>query len=539
MLKITEILKEDFNKYIGLTVSINIIFIIFLYYSGYFNIGLLSDSYEDITNALNHSFADFFSDTIYTGRFRPLLFLLLKLIIEIYFLTGVSFDNFIVFQFVNVVLYILFGITAGYLVFKVKRNYAKAVLANLVLIVFPNNIMNLCWSASFFEIFGMILFLIHLLLFRSINNKQSLPLSILSVFILVTGLLLKEIFIILPFVSIIFVFIISGKIKKYIKLTFAIEILLLFIYYIFRLLFITGIRFTSYNINDMINLTIKIGASFLIPGDYIVSYKNILSLDIYLLSYIISVFLLFLLLIYNSRNNAKKYLLLIMATIISVSPYFYAGYIRPQLIFIPFSIFVVLIFIIFEDHNMFKYETLLITIITIQFFFGSHKVIIGWENAYNNSVKRVKQLIEFNSDFKNTIIIGNVNRVEQYYIFDKILYIYNYWKYKEYTVKDSLDNFLSISTLNPNIDNAQINYFKIGNDYLLAANDENTFFNVTEFGETLNNKFIIKNTGEVTVTKRNSFNKITELLFKPFDSRKNILIFDGSGIKLINQKRNI
>lgn len=533
MVESVDIINNNFKRYLGLTILLNITFVFYLYFSGFFNIGLLSDSYEDLYNALNHPFTDFFSDRIYAGRFRPLLFIFLNFITYLNTFFQLEYNNFFIFNLVNLLLYLTYGITGSYLVFKIKQNYKWAIISNIVLIIFPNNIINLCWTASFFEILGMVIIFSHLLLILIIKNNKRIGLSILTILLFLSSLFLKEIFIIIPFISICFSIIVFGKIHKNIKIIFIFEIFLFFAYYLYRLLYISGLKYTDHNINDILRLMTKIFISLFLPGDYLTTYNSLLSFDFAVVAYIVTIVALSIFILMSSGINYRKILGLLTILTISVSPYFYAGYIRPQLIFIPFSIFVISAILIFEKPVKRNLSILFLFLLLIfQFTYYSFLVIKGWENAYNISIKRINILINEDIDFRNTIIIGNVSRSEQYYMFDKISFIYNYWKYHSFNLIDSINNHLSISTLNRNPEIAVINVIKYNDHYHLKINDDNSFINVSEFGETSKNRFNIEKVGEVEVISRNKYNKIIEIEFRPFDLNKNILIFDGKGVSL-------
>lgn len=525
----------SFNKYVLLTILLNVLFVLFVYLNGYFEIGLLSDSYEDIFNSLNHSFTDYFSDVIYQGRFRPLLFIFLKSIVFVNNLLGFSYDNFFFYNFINLCLYIFAGLFASMLLISASQNYLRAILINIFVLIYPNNIINLCWTASFFEIISLLLILLHILFVLKLLKTDNIMWGYFSILVYILSLLLKEINITIPFLSLIFLLLLKVKHSKVLWGVIGSEIIILFVYLLYRIFNISIIDYRNNSLSGIFDITIKAVLSVLIPGDYVTTYIKIISFDIILLIYIALVLSILVYSLFKYRLKLKRFFLISILFFLSISPYYYAGYIRPQLILIPFSLLIASIFISKKGVNISMFAVIIIFALITFYAFNSSKIIEGWKSSYFKSKERITSLIEFLEYNKDDfVIIGNINRVSQFYMFDRINFIFNYWKNKGFHFSDNISNILSISTINPILDSVCLEYKRVDGRISINTNSDLSFINVSEKYEKDKNEYVFDIIGTVNIIKRNNFNKITEIEFLPFDNKIKIIIFDGKNIRYLN-----
>lgn len=528
-------INVSFNKYIFLTFLLNVLFVLFVYLNGYFEIGLLSDSYEDIFNSLNHSFADYFSDLIYQGRFRPLLFILLKYMVCLNNFLGFSFDNFIMYNIINLSLYLFSGILASALIKLASNNYVRAILMNIIILIYPNNIINLCWSASFFEIVSLILILLHIKFLIKLVKTNNIMWGYYCVIVYIAGLMLKEINVTIPFLSMIFIFLINKKQSKYFWKIMGAEVIILIAYFGFRITQLTSLDYRENSLSGVLDITIKSVLSIIIPGDYVTTYIKIRSFDIIHLLYIATVIFMVIFILIKYIHRVKSLFLMFLLFFLSVSPYYYAGYIRPQLMLIPFALLMASILISRIKINVNITFTVILLILFALYTYNSANIIEGWKLSYYKSKERITSLIKFleynNSDI---VILGNINRIGQFYMFDKINFIYNYWKNKGFQISNNINNILSISTINPVIDSVYLEYQKIEGRYLIITSSDFSFLNVSEKNEGVNNQHVYDSIGVVNIIRRNNFNKTTEIEFIPFDNAIKFLIFDGKTIRYLN-----
>lgn len=532
---INKLNKISFNKYILLTLLLNVLFVLFVYLNGYFEIGLLSDSYEDIFNSLNHSFADYFSDLIYQGRFRPLLFILLKFMVHLNEFFGFSYDNFIMYNIINLSLYLLSGLLASILIIFATNNYVRAILINAIILIYPNNIINLCWSASFFEIFSLILILLHIIFLIKLVKTNNIMWGCYCVVVYIAGLMLKEINIVIPFLSLIFLYLINKNPSKYIWKFLGAEAIILILYFFFRITQLTSVDYRENSLSGIFDITIKSVLSILIPGDYITTYIKIRSFDVIHLIYIAIVIFIVVFSLIKYRHRIKSLFFIFLLFFLSVSPYYYAGYIRPQLILIPYSLLITGILISKTELNVKTPFTVILLILFLIYTYNSAKIIEGWKTSYYISKERITSLIEFLEYNKDDfVIIGNINRVGQYYMFDRINFIYNYWKNKGFQYSDNISNILSVSTLNPILDSVCLRYKRVDGRILINTSSDLSFINVSEKYEKDKNEYVFDNIGTVNIIRRNNFNKITEIEFLPFDNKLKIIIFDGKILRYLN-----
>lgn len=159
---------------------------------------------------------------------------------------------------------------------------------------------------------------------------------------------------------------------------------------------------------------------------------------------------LFYFLFYLFRADTTKFIMQFFSLVPAlVIPYMLIGYIRPQMILIPFII--VLITLFNSYHNRMKFslkinERIILALFTatiLYWTFWSYKTFDEWKSAFVLSKNSMEKLL--NTQITNeryTIIVGNPGRLKQSLLFDKMTGAYNFWKNKSFAVKDTINDIV-------------------------------------------------------------------------------------------------
>lgn len=510
---------------------------------GLFKIGILSDTFGDAYTAVNSSVSDKISNNleyIDSYRYRPVLFLTLKGIVGLNYLLGVSYDNFILYKLINLIFYLLFAFIAGYVVFKISGNGKLSLLAESMIIVFPNNLHNLCWSAAYFEILCGIFYLLSIFFVIRFTKNPSTRLLVYSNVLFAFSLLTKEIAITLPFISIFVLFLLYGKnvLNKY-KAVYISQFAVLIFYFIAKMFLSRGIPVLSgkyFDGNFIVNsilIFFKGIISLLIPVDYSLLKIKLLEFDLIIGIYVIIILLFLAVFIADliKQKRINNLVLLFFVFAISVSPYIYAGYIRPQLILLPFTVTVVFI----SGFNITKYkvmERFLIAILVFWFYWDC-SVVNGWSSVYIEGKDRMNNLLK--TDFppnKKIFITGNPARVQQFFMFDNIMFPYNYFKYHKFIIKDSISDLIRTASLDCNSLNSELIVNKLGNgEYEISCTGKTQFFYLDgDDKQITENKGIKNNLISVDFLDYNNFGKPVKIKMKTLDENIVNYIFQGKNL---------
>lgn len=446
------------NKFYIYSFLLFVVFVAAVSLLGIFKIGILSDTFGDAFTAVNSSFTDKITNNLQyidSYRYRPILFLTLKGIVNIQKILGIPFDNFIFYKLINLVFYILFAFLCGVIIYRLSKNILMSVFCEAIILFYPNNLHNVCWSAAYFEILCGIFYLFAILYtLNYIADKRTLS-FIISIVSFALALLTKEIAITFPFVCLLLFYIIYGKetISQNRKLFIA-QFAVLFFYFIIKLFLSTSIPLIrgqyfegDFGANSA-QIIFKGLIALIFPYDFSVLRVEITEYNFLIIVYLIFVtmFIVFSAMDIVKQKNIKNVLYLILLFIISISPFIYAGYIRPQLILLPFAIMVIAVAATVKlNSKMISYS--LMFIFEIWLFLG-YGVIDGWKTAYAEGNSRLTNVLNTNFNFsKRNIILGNPARMQQFFMYDNIIFPYNYFKYQNFIIKDSLSDLVRTASL--------------------------------------------------------------------------------------------
>jgi len=473
-------------KYIRYSVWILAVFTVVFSFWGFFKVGILSDTFGDAFTAVNSGTLDKITNNIPfidPNRYRPLLFLSLRAVVGQNILFNIPYDNFIIYKIVSLVLYLSFAFASGFLVFKITGDLLKAVITEVLVLVFPNNLHNLFWTAAYFELLCGIfclLSLVYAVKFISEENKKYVVYSDLFLFL---ALLTKEISVPIPFITVLIVLMYYGyKTILKNKTLFISQAAVLVLYFTSKTFLSKGIPVISSEyfgygfFYASAEIIVKALVSLLIPGDYLVLKTGLREFSFYILLYLllILIFVAYYSYRFIKEKKAKQIIFIAVILSLSVSPYVYAGYIRPQLILIPFAFIIVAVISVFNiKENLLKYFLLIFIMFWIASGYG---ILNTWKTAYSKGKDRVDNLIKSGIP-SGSVVIGNPARLQQSFMFDNIMFAYNYFKYREFVIKDIISDKIRTVALDENSLDAKIEITEISKlEYDLKCTGKTQFF---------------------------------------------------------------
>ena len=132
----------------------------------------------------------------------------------------------------------------------------------------------------------------------------------------------------------------------------------------------------------------------------------------------------------------------------------------------------------------------------------------------------------------NDVIVGNTSRIKQCFLFDNPTFIYNYWKYKHISFKDTLNSYLPTVSLSKFNNNIPVKYYSSKDSLLLSVDSEDGYFADDEHNKQNSGEYEIKNLGKIKILERNRLQKTTKILVLLYNKDLNIYCINDS--KLIN-----
>jgi len=532
-------LDYQHKKYYQYFFLITFIFISVIYFAGYFKIGLLSDSYEDAYLSVTSGLKDKFTDQIYHFRFRPLLFLTLQGIVTLSGYLNLAFDNFIIYNLFNLTLYLILAAVSGITILSISNDFKKALLAVIIILIFPNNIHNLCWSAAFVELLTGIFYISSIFFSTKFIKSDRRIYVFLSLLFFVLALLTKEIAITIPAAVFLINYIAfkKEKLKSIIKITSS-HIIVVIPYFVFRLFVLKSIPYSglpSFSMNPLsavFDVISKAIISLFVPLDYLIIKLNIIQSNVLIYIYLIGLFIsvLYFLFLLKKSKLIFNTILAIVLFIIIISPFVVAGYMRPQLIIIPFISILLVMFVILNEFSFKKIPAIIITLFFLSFWvIWGIQTISSWDIAFTEGKKKMNVLLNTEFDKNKTpLIIGNLSRTNQYFAFDNLNYSYNYWKHHGFVLNDTIYQEIRTVALDFNSINTRINYFKIGNnEYEINTAGDYQFFIIDEFMKPIAGDVLKTGKIEITVLKTDLNGKPIQLKIKILSDSFETFLFSG------------
>jgi hypothetical protein len=274
-----------------------------------------------------------------------------------------------------------------------------------------------------------------------------------------------------------------------------------------------------------------------IPFDFTVFKIEIEEFNPLFIIYFLIIILLAIYILYKiiKEKSIKSVLFTTIIFLVTISPYIYAGYIRPQLILLPFTILIISATRIIKfKTNILKYGA---GIILISWLLIGYGVIDGWKQAYAEGKQRIENVIKTDlSKEKKNIIIGNTARVQQYFMFDNIMFPYNYFKYGKYVLSDTISDLVRTVALDGESLNSRINVVGISNtEYELKCTGKTQFFYLDGNDNDLkNNKGFKNDFMSAEYIDYNNFGKPVKIKLKILSDKVDCYIFQGSKLEKLN-----
>jgi hypothetical protein len=457
---------KEFRKYILYSVIIFAVYTLALGLLGYFKIGLLSDDYLNFSDALNSSFEQKVTGSLpFTNAFhiRPVYYLSLEKSVAIHDWFGFSQGDFVFYRIQNLLLLLFLAFAAGLIVLHLTKRISVSLVALAAIIVFPNNINNICWTAARVDLICAFFYVITIYLYLLYHDSKKVYFAAVGVVTFLLALMTKELAITIPFTILLLSFLIYGKkgLKETLPLLVSLFILLA-LYFIYRIFIlnndVTEIA-TLYQARPLANAPGVLARSFIsltIPLDYLVLNYMIRNDNKIVVLYL---FVLYGAIGYLAWIMVRTEVYRAVAGILSLMlllflPYMVIGYIRPQMILLPFVVVTIFILYIYGTQSDLK-GRLNKKVIRSLFFaamafwvYWSAVSVSNWATSYDKAITNVNNLIGIDHDrAKRLVLIGNPGRFKQTFMFDKMTGAYNFWKEKKFVINDTINDIIQTAAL--------------------------------------------------------------------------------------------
>jgi hypothetical protein len=467
-----------------------------LFFIGYYKIGLVSDDYLNFFDATHTTLQEKFTGKLpFTNTFhlRPIYYLSIEKSHIMSSWLGLNYDNFIVYRVQNLLLLILISFIAGKILLLLSGRFTLALIASGSVIIFPSNLNNICWTAARVDLLCGLFYISAIFFTMRFIDKKDLLSLILIYLSFIAALLTKETSITIPLTLIMIIYFIYGKetIFKY-KIHFISLLILLLFYLLFRFYYIgnniSDIS-TLYQSNFLGNAPGVIARAIIgltIPLDFLTLSRMLRQDNKIVLLYLASLYgAVFYLIWVMIKVDVYKHIAQIIALgFILITPYIFVGYIRPQMVFIPFVIILIFTLWVYNHHRQFNvslnkniFKAFYIVVITF-WIWWSYVVIIDWEISYAKALLNVNNLINTGLEqSKQNVIIGNPGRYKQTFLFDKLTGAYNFWKEKSFTIKDTIDDVVQTGALDESSIGSKLEIRSLdSNEYEIKATGKTQFF---------------------------------------------------------------
>ncbi len=463
--------KVLIKKYTYPVLGIIIVYTAIMIILGYFNIGLLSDDYLNVYDATTSSLsAKFAGKLAFTNElhFRPAYYFSLEKSEMLRKALGFDFDNFLVYRIQNLFLFFVLAYLVGLVILIKSKRVTISIVASLSVLIFPSNLHNVCWTAARVDLLcGVFYFFTILFIFLYVEKQDTFKI-VLASFALILGLMTKETAVTIPVIGLMLVLFhyglrIAGERKGMFITLFAI----LFLYFIYRLLFMG---------NDLANallyyhpvkgfkaffstippVTAKSIISLTIPLDYLTLSMALLNKETLLILYLVILYgTIFYITFTLIKGDANKFLMQLMVLFaVVIMPYILVGYIRPQMILIPFCIILIQMSFIYINQTSYsiylnkKFVSIAFLLTLIFWSYWSCGIIQDWKLSYSNAGESMNNLLTQNiNENRYTVIIGNHGRIKQSLLFDKLTGAYNFWKYRDFIIKDTINDIVQTGAI--------------------------------------------------------------------------------------------
>lgn len=453
-------MKES-RKFIYYSLGIYAVYTACLYALGFFSIGLVSDDYMNIYDAINSTFYQKLTGTLpFTNTFhiRPFYYLSLEKSVSLSALFGFAQDNFVWFRIQNLILFFFIAFSAGLTLFYLTKRASVSLVCSAAILLYPNNINNICWMAARVDLICCFFFIISVLLFFLYSDTGKRSFFILSMITFSLALLTKELAITFPAVIMLAEYFRKGKsgIKKAMPLMIGV-VSILVIYFIFRIGILGNnvaeitTLYQSFPLSNAPGVFARALIALSIPMDFITINFQLRNDNKLIILYLFILYGTAFYLIWNSvRTDIYKIIGQLTAFFfILITPYAIVGYIRPQMILLPFVVLSIFLLYLYSEQRRLsiklKKSVLRTSFIAAMVFWGiwSAGTVMDWQTSYDKARINVDKLISTPIEpGKKIVLIGNPGRFKQTFMFDKMTGAYGFWKDKQYSIKDTINDVI-------------------------------------------------------------------------------------------------
>jgi hypothetical protein len=540
------------KKYLYYYLAIALSFLVYLSINGYFKLGMLYDDYINFITALNSSFKQrLLVDLPYykIQHFRPLYFLSMDVIYYIPKYLNLEFDNFILIRIEMIIYYLFISYIIGLILLRLSKNYILALLGSVTFLIFPVNQHNLFWIAGRVDLICSIFYL--LAMFYLIKSKEGMNFEkkyfSVSIILFVLALLTKETAITFPPIAFLILLLLRKKDfnKSYFKI-FSPFFGILFLYIIYRIVIlnnnVTFLNRNNINFIYYLNLFIKSIVSISIPLDYLSLYNAILNNDLLIFGYL-AILLISVVLVTIKVFKAKIFkdsLLIISIYFLLILPFLIAGYLRPQMIMIPFAIMLIIItyyvYLHLQNTKEKKMAIILMIFISTFWLYSGYNNMNDWKIADKVFSQDIKNILETPVDLnQKNIVLCLPGRLKQSFILDYLQVTYFFWKDKEFKYNENIINNINTGALDIVSLESKINLRKISDyDYELSVTGKTQYFINDNPGPNNSDAFCDEKDFKYTFLDLNSFKKPTKVKIILKNQNVNLFLFSEKVLIKIN-----
>lgn len=542
-------LKNFFSRgAVRLTLILFLIFFFFtilLIFADYFEIGLMSDDYLNFMSAQGSTLKQKITSSVpyYSNlHLRPIWFMMINASIWLNDLLGFSKGNFTLFRIENLIYFYLLIYIASILFYKISRNFGYTIAFALIVLLYPNNINDICWTVGKVDLLcGIFLFASLFFAFRYSDAGKNINIWLAAGFFIL-AVMTKETAIILPVITMIIIYLCRGKEKLFeLKWLITAEFAALIMYAVYRIMILgtqpaeVVTKFQRPGIFSTGNVIFKALISLLMPYDYlsIQYYANDFNTLFAVYSVLILVLLVSILFVFARTMNLKYLFILGVLFLSLITPNIIAGYFRPQLILIPFVFFVFCLLLIatFLKLNL-KFIKIISILILIMYAKLTFNLVQEWKIAYDKATASINRLVEKNLDpSRKNVVLGLPSRYKQSVMLDYARGAYNYWKYGKFKLVDPLYDLILVGSLDYNSMNSELYVSELTDiESEVFISGETQYFTQLDGGSKYKDRDI-----EIRLFDKNSFRKPTYMRVRVLSNKVDVYVDTQNEIKKINK----
>lgn len=525
-----------------------------LHFTGFYSIGLLSDDYLNIYDALNSTFYQKLTGQLpFTNAFhiRPVYYLSLEKSVNISSLLGLSADNFIWFRVQNLVLLFFIVFTAGLTVFYLTKKSTVSLVCSAAILLYPNNINNICWMAARVDLICCFFYVVSVLLFLLYSDSGKKMFFYISIFTFLIALFTKELAITFPAVVFLVEYFRKGRtgITKTMPLVITLAVILVS-YFIFRILVLgnnmteIATLYQAFPLSNAPGVYARALIALSVPIDFITLNYQLRSGNKIILFYLLILYgSIFYLLWTAVRTDIYRIIGQLAAFFfVLITPYAIVGYIRPQMILLPFVIISIFVMYIYNEQRRLslKLNKLVLRVsfaaAVVFWCFWSFGTVSDWQTSYNKALTNVDKLIGIQHDTKKKIVlIGNPGRYKQTLMFDKMTGAYNFWKNKKFVINDTINDVIQTAAFQESSIGARLEIKGISpNEFEIKAVAPKQFFYIEGYNSERIRIGFKNEDVSVEFTEFNNVDKPIRLKLSILSDKIDCYLADELGFRKIN-----